>query len=102
LTGSSACATGTVEGVDHQTHEIVNKIVAWHRANENCRKLPKMPGIGPITASAMVASLGDAKSFKNGRWVSAWLELVLKQNSTGCKTVLNTTWGSLAEALGCA
>ena len=77
-----------LKGVDHQVHEIENQIVAWHRANENSRKLAKMPGIGPITASAMVASLGDAKSFKNGRQVSAWLGLVPKQNSTGGKTVL--------------
>jgi transposase len=56
--------------------------------NENSRKLAKIPGIGPITASATVASLGDAKSFKNGRQVSAWLGLVPKQNSTGGKTVL--------------
>lgn len=73
---------------DHQVHEIENQIVAWHRANENSRKLAKMPGIGPISASAMVASLGDAKSFKNGRQVSAWLGLAPKQNSTGGKTVL--------------
>lgn len=77
-----------LKGFDHQVHEIKNQIVAWHRANENSRKLAKMPGIGPITASAMEASLGDAKSFKNGRQVSAWLGLVPKQNSTGGKTVL--------------
>lgn len=77
-----------LKGFDHQVHEIENQIVAWHRANENSRKLAKMPGIGPITASAMVASLGDAKSFKNGRQVSAWLGLVPKQNSTGGKAVL--------------
>jgi transposase len=77
-----------LKGFDHQVHEIENQIVAWHRENENSRKLAKMPGIGPITASAMVASLGDAKSFKNGRQVSAWLGLVPKQNSTGGKTVL--------------
>ncbi|WP_413791001.1 MULTISPECIES: IS110 family transposase [unclassified Pseudomonas] len=77
-----------LKGFDHQVHEIENQIITWHRANENSRKLAKMPGIGPITASAMVASLGDAKSFKNGRQVSAWLGLVPKQNSTGGKTVL--------------
>ena len=77
-----------LKGFDHQVHEIENQIVAWHRADENSCKLAKMPGIGPITASAMVASLGDAKSFKNGRQVSAWLGLVPKQNSTGGKTVL--------------
>lgn len=55
---------------------------------DDSRKLARMPGIGPITASAMVASMGDAKSFKNGRQVSAWLGLVPKQNSSGGKTVL--------------
>lgn len=77
-----------MKGFDHQVREIESQIVAWHRVNENSRKLAKIPGIGPITASAMVASLGDAKSFKNGRQVSAWLGLVPKQNSTGGKTVL--------------
>ena len=47
-----------------------------------------MPGIGPITASAMMASVGDAKTFKNGRQVGAWLGLVPKQNSSGGKTLL--------------
>ena len=56
--------------------------------NDDSRKLAKMPGVGPITASAMVASIGDAKSFKNGGQVGAWLGLVPKQNSTGGKTVL--------------
>lgn len=74
--------------LDRQVHEIEDQIVAWHRESEDSRRLAKMPGIGPITASAMVASIGDAKSFKNGRQVSAWLGLVPRQNSTGGKTVL--------------
>ncbi|MDF3883634.1 IS110 family transposase [Cupriavidus basilensis] len=73
---------------DRQVHEIENQIVAWHRMNDDSRKLARVPGIGPITASAMVASIGDARSFKNGRQVSAWLGLVPKQNSSGGKTVL--------------
>jgi len=73
---------------DRQVHEIEIRIVAWHRMNDDSRKLAKLPGTGPITASAMVASIGDAKSFRNGRQVSAWLGLVPKQNSTGGKTVL--------------
>jgi transposase len=73
---------------DRQVHEIENQIIVWHRTNDGSRKLARVPGIGPITASAMVASIGDAKSFKNGRQVSAWIGLVPKQNSTGGKTVL--------------
>ncbi len=47
-----------------------------------------MPGIGPITASALVATVGDAKSFNSGRQLSAWMGLVPKQNSSGGKTNL--------------
>ncbi|TPQ37984.1 IS110 family transposase [Cupriavidus pinatubonensis] len=77
-----------LKALESQVNEIETQIVAWHRMNDDSRKLARMPGIGPITASAMVASMGDAKSFKNGRQVSAWLGLVPKQNSSGGKAVL--------------
>jgi len=47
-----------------------------------------LPGISPITASALVASVGDAKSFDSGRQLAAWLGLVPRQNSSGGKNVL--------------
>lgn len=47
-----------------------------------------MPGIGPISASALIASIGDAKNFDNGRQLAAWLGLVPKQHSTGGKSNL--------------
>ena len=50
-----------------------------------CKEILKIEGIGPITASALVATIGDAKAFKNGREVSAWLGLVPKQHSSGNK-----------------
>ena len=52
------------------------------------RKLEKVPGIGPITASALVASIGNAKSFDNGRQLAAWMGLVPRQHSSGGKPVL--------------
>lgn len=57
------------------------------RANENplCKQLMEIEGIGPITASAAVATIGDAKVFKRGREVSAWIGLVPKQHSSGNK-----------------
>jgi transposase len=48
----------------------------------------KIPGVGPITASALVASVGDARSFKNGRQLAAWLGIVPRQHSTGGKPTL--------------
>lgn len=47
-----------------------------------------MPGIGPLTASALVASIGDAKQLENGRQLAAWLGLVPKQHSSGGKPTL--------------
>lgn len=74
--------------LDRQVDEIDNQIQIWHRDNDASRMLAEIPGIGPITASAMVASIGDAKSFENGRQLAAWLGLVPRQHSTGGKQTL--------------
>ncbi len=71
--------------LDRQVREIEQQIQIWHRNNITSSKLAQIPGIGPITASALVASIGDAKSFENGRQVAAWLGLVPKQSSSGGK-----------------
>lgn len=74
--------------LDRQVGELEREIVQWHRQNEASRKLAEIPGIGPITASAFVASIGEAKSFRNGRQVSAWLGMVPRQHSSGGKQTL--------------
>jgi transposase len=71
-----------------QVLELEALIKAWHRDNPASLKLAEIPGIGPITASAMVASVGNARDFSNGRQLAAWLGLVPKQHSTGGKSVL--------------
>jgi transposase len=68
--------------------ELEVQIQIWHRENAASKKLAQIPGIGPITASALVASIGDAKSFENGRQLAAWLGLVPKQHSSGGKQTL--------------
>jgi len=74
--------------LDRQVGELELQIQLWHRQHDASCKLAQIPGIGPITASALVASIGDAKSFKNGRQLAAWLGLVPKQHSTGGKSTL--------------
>jgi transposase len=74
--------------LDRQVNEMEHQIQSWHRANALSRRLEKIPGIGPITASALVASVGDAKNFTSGRQLAAWLGLVPKQHSSGGKTNL--------------
>ncbi len=61
------------------------RIHAWHRSNEASRRLESIPGIGPITATALVASVTDPTNFKSGRELAAWIGLVPRQNSTGGK-----------------
>jgi transposase len=74
--------------LDRQVGELELQIQLWHRQHDASCKLAQIPGIGPITASALVASIGDAKSFKNGRQLAAWLGLVPRQHSTGGKSTL--------------
>jgi len=60
-------------------------IFAVARADPMARRLMTIPGVGPITASAVVAMVGDPGHFRNGRHFAAWLGLVPKQNGTGGK-----------------
>jgi transposase len=80
--------TEHLKELDRQVKEFEKEIVAWHRSSELSRKLDKIPGIGPLAASALVASISDARSFKSGRQVSAWLGLVPRQSSSGGKPTL--------------
>jgi len=71
--------------MDRQVNELEKEINLWHRQNEASRKLADIPGIGPITASAIVATVGKAQEFKNGRQLAAWMGLVPRQSSSGGK-----------------
>lgn len=79
---------GRLKEIDKQVKELEAQIKTWHRTNHASSKLEKIPGIGPITASAMVATIGDAKTFDSGRQVAAWLGLVPRQHSSGGKATL--------------
>jgi transposase len=74
---------GNLQDMDKQVRELERQIILWHRENEASRKLEAIAGIGALGASAMVATLGDAKSFKNARQVPAWLGMVPRHEGTG-------------------
>jgi transposase len=61
------------------------KLAAIGRAHPECQRLQTIPGIGPISATAILAAVSDATQFKNGRQFSAWLGLVPREHSTGGK-----------------
>jgi transposase len=61
------------------------KLAAIGRAHPECQRLQTIPGIGPVTATALIAAIGQATQFKNGRQLAAWLGLVPREHSTGGK-----------------
>lgn len=65
--------------------EMDPQIHAWHRSNELSRRLETVPGIGPITESAIAATMTDEALFTSGRKLAAWIGLVPRQNSSGGK-----------------
>ena len=64
------------------------QIEQCYRQNALCQRIGKIPGIGPVTASALIATIGKANNFENGRQLAAWLGLVPRQHSSGGKQVL--------------
>lgn len=73
---------------DERLAELDRKMEAITKINEHCNRLMKIPGIGPVTASALVAHVGDAKQFKNGRELAAYLGLTPREHSSGGKQKL--------------
>ena len=71
--------------LQEQILDLDRQVLAWHRSSEVSKRLATIPGIGPLTASALVASVGDASNFKNGRNLAAFIGLVPRQSSSGGK-----------------
>ncbi len=87
-----ALARTCLEGLARQLLSLEREIVgaekrihAWHRTNEDSKRLETTPGIGPITASALASSITDPHVFRSGRELAAWIGLVPRQYSTGGK-----------------
>jgi transposase len=72
-----------LRSIEVEIEKIEAEILKWHRANETSRRLATIPGIGPISASAIAASVPDATLFRSGRQFAAWLGLTPKSHSSG-------------------
>jgi transposase len=70
-----------VTRADHLVRRVFNE-------NPQCQKLAQIEGVGPVVATALLAAVGDARVFTNGRHLAAWLGLVPRQHSTGGKECL--------------
>jgi transposase len=84
-------ALGTqLRRIKEQILEFDRMITAWHRSSETSMRLDDCPGVGPILATAVVATVADPKVFRSGRNFSAWIGLVPKQHSSGGKDRLGS------------
>ncbi len=74
--------------LDSRIENLEQSLKAVCAQNEDCKRLLTIPGIGLMTATALIAAIGDISVFKNGRELSAWLGRVPRQHSTGGKPTL--------------
>jgi transposase len=77
-----------VRWLNEQLARSDREILQWHRGNVASRRLAEIPGIGPLSATALVASIGDARRFASAREFAASIGLVPRQYSTGGKAKL--------------
>ena len=88
--GLNELVRALVRDVQEELTELDQRIASYdrrvrelYRASELCQRIGKVEGIGPVTATALVAAVGDRTCFRNGRQFAAWLGLVPKQRSSG-------------------
>jgi transposase len=77
-----------VKQVSAQMVDVERQIAAWKRKESECERIGAIPGVGLLTATAAVATIGDARSFKSGRQFAAYLGLVPRQSGTGGRVQL--------------
>jgi transposase len=80
-----------LQEVEKRIGEVDARVLAWHKADPVSQRLATIPGIGPLVATAIAATVPDPSGFRSGREFAAWLGLVPRQNSTGGKTRLGRT-----------
>jgi transposase len=72
-----------ISELDAQIQEIERRLRQWHQHDAASQRIAAIPGVGLLSATAAVATMGDAKAFKSGREFAAWLGLVPRQSGTG-------------------
>jgi len=72
-----------LDGIDADLADIERQIKNWQKQQKACQKIAAIPGVGMLTATALVATMGEASSFKSGREFSAFVGLVPRQSGTG-------------------
>jgi transposase len=79
-----------IDGLQSDIETLEKRIGAWNKQEAACRAIAEVPGIGRLTATALVATMGQARAFKSGREFAAFLGLVPRQSGTGGKVRLGS------------
>jgi transposase len=74
-----------LRALDLRLDKLDQQLLSLCRTNEACRRLSKLPGVGPVIATALVAAVDDGRHFRSGRELAAWIGLVPRQYTTGGK-----------------
>ena len=74
-----------LDGLQERIEKVEARILAWHKVSEASRRLASAPGVGPLTATAIVAAVGDGRQFKSARHFAAWLGLTPRIQASGGK-----------------
>ncbi len=77
-----------LNAIETDVLDIERRIKDWQKQQEACRKIAEIPGVGLLSATALVATMGEAGSFKSGREFAAFIGLVPRQSGTGGKVKL--------------
>jgi transposase len=81
-----AVLAAQIEQLEAAVAAIEKQLMAWHKSNPVSQRLATIPGIGPIIATAIAATVTEPSGFRSGREIAAWLGLVPRQNSTGARS----------------
>ena len=74
-----------LDDLDRRVKKLDATMASLCRTNETCRRLSKLPGVGPVVATAIVAAVNEGRQFRSGREMAAWIGLVPRQYTTGGK-----------------
>lgn len=77
-----------IRSLTEQMAEVERRIASWQRRQADCERIAAIPGVGLLTATAAVATIGDARTFRCGRQFAAYLGLVPRQSGTGGRVQL--------------
>src|ERR1700730_81315 len=77
-----------IRALTEQIKALERQIGAWQRRAEDCQRIRQIPGVGLLTATAAIATMGDARMFRSGREFAAFVGLVPRQSGTGGRVKL--------------